>query len=382
MQPPRLLIAGASVRAAVQSARRAGFQDLIAADLFQDRDLGDVIGCQLSDGYRELARAAERLGADAWMYTGALENLPELVESVTVPLLGCPASALRLVRDPWRVARALCDAGLPTPQLARDAAGLPTDGTWLCKRFASAAGRHIHVVDGGRTAASSSLVYYQRRVIGPSESAVFVAAPGDCRLLGTTRQLIGVGDPGAGEFQYLGSLGPLPLSLERQRQWERIGQVLAQRFALRGLWGVDAVVADDQVWPVEVNPRYTASVEVLERTANWNACQLHWQACVEGRLPDLLSASSGGLAGKRIVFAAADVRVIPALLDWAEAQNAGQPWPSLADLPASPGPVRRGAPLLTVMVGPETGDDLAGLQRRLDQQVTQVHMMLNETSPI
>ena len=45
---------------------------------------------------------------------------------------------------------------------------------------------------------------------------------------------------------------------------DKLGTVLAQAFRLVGLFGVDGVLDAERFWPVEVNPRYTASVEVLE----------------------------------------------------------------------------------------------------------------------
>ena len=43
-----------------------------------------------------------------------------------------------------------------------------------------------------------------------------------------------------------------------------MGAALADVFDLCGLFGVDGVVRGNRFWPVEINPRYTASMEVLE----------------------------------------------------------------------------------------------------------------------
>ena len=44
----------------------------------------------------------------------------------------------------------------------------------------------------------------------------------------------------------------------------RIAKALARASDLHGLFGIDFVLDRDRVWLTEVNPRYTASVEVLE----------------------------------------------------------------------------------------------------------------------
>ena len=50
---------------------------------------------------------------------------------------------------------------------------------------------------------------------------------------------------------------------------------MSKAAGLRGLFGVDFVLRDGIPWPVEVNPRYTASVEVLEFAAGIRALTLH-----------------------------------------------------------------------------------------------------------
>jgi predicted ATP-grasp superfamily ATP-dependent carboligase len=358
-------MAGASVRAAIQSAQRAGWRRLIAADLFQDRDLGAAARCRLDDGYGNLPREAVRLQADAWMYCGALENRPTLVEQVPVPLLGCDAETLRAIRDPWQVAAALQAAQLSTLELASTAEGLPRDGTWICKPLASASGRGVAVLGQDGPPRTSEPVYYQRRIDGTPASAVFVAAEGRCQLLGTTRILAGRAEPGDGGFRYLGSMGAEPLEADQQLAWQRIGRAIAQRFLPRGLFGVDAMVTPREIFPLEVNPRFTASVEVLERAQGWNAWSLHYEACDNGNLSEAPPRTKNGMAAKRILFAERDVWVGQAFLEWAEAQNRGHHWPRVADLPSEPITMPQGAPVVTLLAGPLPVDNWAALTAEL-----------------
>ncbi|HEX8200442.1 MAG TPA: ATP-grasp domain-containing protein, partial [Isosphaeraceae bacterium] len=265
-----VLILGASARAAAFSALRAGLTPA-CGDLYADRDL--VAACAAwrvaAGAYPEgLAAVAAAAPPGPWLYTGALENHPELVDRIaaTRPLWGVGGSALRAVRDPGAVAEVLRRAALPGPAVRSSPAGLPRDGSWLVKPLASAGGRRIRPLtpDGGGSdpPLPSRPVYYQERIVGVDLAAIFLGASAGARLLGVTRQWIG--RPGA-EFGYRGSLGPYPLSdLERARV-AALGDALAAAFGLIGLFGVDLVLRDGFPWPVEVNPRYTASVEVLER---------------------------------------------------------------------------------------------------------------------
>src|SRR5438105_1796271 len=98
-----LIIVGASARAAAHSALRAGFAPL-ACDLFADVDLERACPAVCVKDYpRGLVPAAARYPAAPWLYTGGLENHPDLVDEIASqrPLLGVAGDGLRAVRDPF-----------------------------------------------------------------------------------------------------------------------------------------------------------------------------------------------------------------------------------------------------------------------------------------
>jgi len=369
----RLLIAGASVRAAWQSARRAGWHSAVLADLFGDVE---VLECgefhRLSAGYTELAEVVAASGVDAWMYTGALENHPDRIAAAAshATLWGNDGECLRAVRDPWQVARVLSDAGCAVPDLARDGATLPRDGSWLRKPLASAAGLGVRAwlgeADDGRPA------YFQRRLPGISCGAVFVGAAGRAWLWGVTEQKIGPAHGAPRPFQYAGSHGPRTLDDAERAAWQAIGSSLARAFPLRGLFGVDAMVdpasGPVRVVPVEINPRYTASIEVLERTTVWNAVTLQCHSCVSDLLPGdagfpeprVVPDSSLGFAtaaqplartcSKTIVYATKSLRIDDDFHAWVLAQNAPAPgWPRVADIPPRGETIEAGHPVVTLL---------------------------------
>src|SRR3954449_4284656 len=140
-----LAIVGASTRSAAASALRAGFQPL-AADLFADADLRKIAtATRISpypDGFVDWVRTIE---PPAWMYTGALENHPGLVDQLAwvAPLWGNPGDVLARVRSPWELSDALANAGLLFPEIRRDAKGLTHDGSWLMKTYSGASGSGV-----------------------------------------------------------------------------------------------------------------------------------------------------------------------------------------------------------------------------------------------
>src|SRR5436190_4686189 len=145
-------IVGASTRAAAASAVRAGFQPL-AADLFADADLRQIATATRIRPYPEgLLDWLRTIEPPAWMYTGALENHPELVDQMAwiAPLAGNPGEVLARVRSPWELGDTLRNAGLLFPETRRSADGLPRDGTWLVKTYHGASGSGVRVLEETR----------------------------------------------------------------------------------------------------------------------------------------------------------------------------------------------------------------------------------------
>ena len=125
---------------------------------------------------------------------------------------------------------------------------------------------------------------------------------------------------------------------------------------------MDAILAADGVWPVEVNPRYTASVETLERATGLRAIALHVAACrglpVETPSP-IATGDSPHCSGKAILFARDELTIAESFVQWAESRNRGRTWPEVADIPAAGTRIGPGEPIATVFA--EAGDEAAVL---------------------
>jgi len=370
----RLLVIGASARAAAQSARRAGFA-VYWLDLFGDRDLratgpGEVLaGGGFPRALDPRLRAAAGAAA-AFLYTGALENRPGLVAALAavLPLLGNGAAVLRAVRDPWRLAACWQRAGIDSPALARPGQVTAGDRRWLVKPLAGAAGLDI---GADPTAAVPGRHYLQEYVRGPTESAVFLGTGGRCRLLGTSAAL--TGDPrfGGTGYRYCGSLtaaGAPPLGAS----WQRLGDAVQADFALQGLFGIDAVIAGGQPVPLEVNPRYTASVEVLERACRATAIDRHVAAC-RGRDP-MAWPPAQRAAGKAVLYARRALGFHgPAVA--AAVRAAGC---EAADIPAEGSRIEAGRPILSLLAA---GSTAAAVERRLAGAAMAVYAALEAGGP-
>src|SRR6266446_1235145 len=274
-----IIILGASTRAAAFSALRAGLRPW-CADLFADRDLAarsPVVRVPASDYPHAFLEVASQRVHGPWIYTGALENRRKLVRQIARfrPLWGNDARALQLCRSPQFVASLLAKEDLPHARLQTGSADLPQDSRWLLKPIHGAGGTGIVFASPKQATNLRRKTYCQEYVEGESCSAVYLANGRTARLAGATRQLVGEAGLHAGPFQYCGSIGPLPLSDALRSALAKIGNVLTGGCRLRGLFGVDFILRGESPCPVELNPRYTASLEVLEYATGWKALMDH-----------------------------------------------------------------------------------------------------------
>jgi predicted ATP-grasp superfamily ATP-dependent carboligase len=371
-----LLIFGASARAAAVSALRAGLRPW-CADLFADADLQAACPVRLltpgtyPEGFMEVEAEGP---AGPWMYTGGLENRPSLVGRLSRcrPLWGNDAEVLRRARSPQNLSKVSRDAGIPYPAVCRRASEVPAEGRWLIKPRTGAGGAGIHFWAGKGGPVRKRQVYFQQFIEGETCAAVFLGDGRRAQLLGLTHQLVGIPWLHARAFTYCGSIGPFPLSPSLQDAMDRLGTALVQGTGLRGLFGVDLILQDGVPWPVEVNPRYTASVEVLEYGLSLAALALHRQVFAstagrEGHLSELPGPNQQPtnhmpFVGKGILFARVPL-VFPREGPWIStleqirtrptAAELQQP-PAFADIPSAGQRIAAGRPILTFFVRGET----------------------------
>jgi len=370
----RVGIVGASVRAAAFSALRAGWEP-VGIDLFADWDLDRrATAIRVTEYPDGLAAALVKQDIDGWLYTGGIENFPDLVDRLATrrTLWGNSGATLRSVRDPFLCEKALSDSGVRCPPLAASADGLPTNGSWLVKPCKGSGGHAVRAWQGDMAATDLPTVFFQQRMPGIPCSAVFIAAKSRSVLLGATWQLVGTDWTGAGDFFYAGSIGPWEPQPDLDRQWQRIADAIVPRFGLVGLFGVDAVLDGRMLWPIEVNPRYPASVEVLERAMGMHAIGMHIDACRLGHLPECVPRTRACWCGKAILYAPADVVVPQAFGAFAQQQTESWPWSDLADVPRPGTRIRLGKPVTTVLAEEADEATVRELLKRRVERVKQV----------
>ena len=361
---PPLVLVGASTRAAAWSAVRAGRRPL-CADLFADTDLLEVAeAIAVTDYPHGLVDAVGALLCEESstkcprVYTGALENHLDVLSGLaeTGPLWGNQAEVLGRVRDPAWVASVCRCHNLPCPEI-RTACETPARGTgFMVRRRDSAGGSGVRPWDSSAATPGRDVVF-QQHVDGQPAAALCLADGSSARVLGVTRQLVGENWLHAAGFAWCGSIGPLSLSAALEDAVARLADVLASEAGLIGLFGIDLVLDDDRAWPIEINPRYTGSAEVIEMASGRSVIGLQLEAFGEPGVAPFGDMEPVGapIYGKVVLFAPADVEIV--------SLPCGDSNWRLADIPHAGSWIAAGRPLCSVLTaGGSVGDclDTAG----------------------
>ncbi|MGC8873735.1 MAG: ATP-grasp domain-containing protein [Chloroflexia bacterium] len=359
----RILVVGLSTRACVESAVRSGY-DVISLDAFGDLDLEGL--CPSYSLRRDfgipfraagLFSASRQIPHEALVYSSSLENYPAVVRRFAreVRILGNPAEVLARVRHWPTLFGALSEAGFRVPETIYDPQVRTADArkTWLRKPVRSGGGYRNAFWDPGTPVGRGFLL--QEYLPGLPGSASFVANGEACVLIGLTEQLIGRPEMDASGFAYCGNILPLPDARDPVkgsavlRQVREIARYLTQTFHLVGVNGFDFILSDEIVL-LEVNPRYSASMELVEQAYGLPVFKLHMQAVLEGRLPDFdLAAplSEGPFYGKAILYAREGFRA-PDTRDWLHR--------GIRDVPHPGEEMPRGGPVCTLFATAPTRD--------------------------
>jgi predicted ATP-grasp superfamily ATP-dependent carboligase len=297
----RLLIAGVSVRAYAQSAVAAG-HEVIAVDAYGDLDLraiAEVIVVPAPYSAMAAARAARGVRCDAVAYTSNFENHPAALAALVAgrTLIGTDPSVVARVRAPGAL------AGSPPVRTTA-----PAGGKWMLKPLASGGGHGVRVWRVGERVPRGS--FLQARVTGVPGSVLFA----DGVVIGATRQLIGDPAFGGTGFTYCGNI----LIDARPEVVVPAG--------LSGYYGIDVVGSV----PIEINPRYTAAMELVERRQR-------------------MSIGAVRTVGKAVVYARRSVTVGDTR-DWLGDD-------SVADIPMPNSRVPAGRPICTVFASGRDADE-------------------------
>jgi predicted ATP-grasp superfamily ATP-dependent carboligase len=367
----KILIVGISVRAMAESAIHSSYS-VIAVDAFGDRDLKALAEAySLNHDFHTrysagaLYKAGRRLDCDAVAYTSNLENHPEILERFAEGqrIIGNSPQVIESVRS-WPVLFSkLRSAGFSVPEtiFTGEDRLIDPDRRWLVKPVLSGGGQGIAFLDPGIQRSSKKAnecgipgFMLQEYIAGKPCSASFVANGDECVVLGITLQLIGEDEFGSRDFRYCGNILPLPEMLNPEtgriilEQLYRLSKFVTQEYGLTGVNGIDFILSGDRVHLTEINPRYSASMELIEQAYKLPVFHLHMRAVLHGELPAFnleAKLKSSEFFGKAILFAERD-SITP---DTEDRHAKG-----IRDVPTTGEMVRKSSPICTILANRQT----------------------------
>lgn len=364
---PHVLVLAYSGRALAEAAKAAGLQTtvldqfgdadtLLVADRYAQVDFASDFNSPTGNPFRQLedltSNTVRSSGGKidhgrevcpntdsnpltAVLLGGGSENRPELIKQLNLlaannSLAGVPgetaSSQLRTVKF-WQRASAIAGCHFPPTKQPSESTFTTSvsraDDAWLLKQADSAGGlgvRPISTLDQA-TAALGPGSYLQKRIPGKSIGATIVVGEQSTRVLGCTGSIdshnwqpakdnqgaLSRSDPATGpsQFVYRGSLGPIDLPESHHETLIRIGDYCRQNNDWRGWLQIDFIEdCQGRLWMLEINPRWTAGMEVLRLSGLCNPVVEHLRA-IDARGQETLSPNRvpGKLVAKAVYYA-------------------------------------------------------------------------------
>ena len=286
-------------------------------DRFGDADLAggvaEVVCCPLDQYPQHLPELLGDAPSASIIYTGGLENYPAVVAEMgrLRPLWGNDPEVLRRVRDPFFVVlRVLVEQGLRCPELGQSPLSgsflaSPSKGLeggrhpyWQFRRFADA-GLLLPAIRARPGLFRRLLCFRRRCSIAGRHDAIDRRVVAVCEAIPVLRQHW-PGRNAAGR-----RVRPRPA-------WRSIAFGVR---AVAGLFGIDFVLHEGEPWLIEINPRYTASIEILEYATGLKTLEVH-RSVFEGKDALCSVAKARRVRGQGdLVCACGDQLPVPWTLD-------------------------------------------------------------------
>lgn len=313
-----VVLIGASIRSAAQSAKRAGFR-VLGIDHFGDVDTRQA--CQefwILNEFVKNPEAIRRFRKFPHFVVGGLNSAHDLTgllqhplaNTTTLPAKEADSNLAPSLRNPdfdrWKDAQWLeelsKECGLSFPNsfhsLIPNASPPQNPGIrWLVKLEQSCGGlgvrwhnpsRLLEPARSGSESAGSNTdpsspnikaspeivpqrenssairQMFQQWIPGRPHGATLICNGEDCRLLGVCRSLFThLGDL---PFVYRGSFGPVTIPHSLQQSLQQLGLKITRETGHRGLLNLDLVInRSGETFVLEVNPRWSGSSELIER---------------------------------------------------------------------------------------------------------------------
>ena len=372
-----LILIGASVRALAFSCIRAGYEPW-CIDLYADEDLAkNCPTTRITKSFpNEISALIKSAPVAPILYTGGLENHPALLQSLSAErrILGISGNTLTNLRNTSELYNLLKSKQINTPSIIISTKDLNKETSYLRKPKYRSGGLGIKPFDPSKQAmVDDSDFYYQEFINGESRSAIFCFTESGFELLGVSIQSSGTQSLHANDFLYSGNMGPVNPCSSELTELQTIGEIISSNYRPRGLLGMDYILNDSKIYPLEINPRYTASMEVLELALGQNFITKHMQAFGIKPIYENPAPSEIAVIGKAIYYAPHDI-LIPKEAPWLSIDANPRLFAPFADIPKIGSAIQKGSPVVTIFA---KADSLTEVKAQLKTRTSQLDLLFH-----
>ena len=214
----------------------------------------------------------------------------------------------------------------------------------------------------------------QRWIEGDSISVVYCGSGAKSELLGASQQWVQRLECNCHWLTWCGSVGGLELSESDALRAQRFGDGLVEAFGLSGLFGVDFVRNEAGIWPVDINPRMPASMDIIGP----DLMARHLNGFGFQQKPSSLKfAYENGVRGKAVLFNRFECNIeFPEaiLAAWPMEHEVSVTESSIADVPPKGGFIRPYAPVVTTYA---FGQSAAEVNQKLLEQLQGLNKIID-----
>ncbi len=224
-----------------------------------------------------------------------------------LPLYTNSLSVFNCLENPKLFFETLKLLKVPFPQVNLSADSLENLGSdWILKDLGSSGGRGNKKLFGRK---SKSSEYFQKQLLGTAVSLSFLADGQHIIPLGYSKPI--TTKQSNLPFVFCGLDGPIELNDSIDQEALRISKLIVQKFKLRGFNGIDFLVSDKAVHFLDLNPRITASFEILQESHSFCFFEKHihltrgipCNTCIPENFP---AVQKKIISGFRIIYAESD----------------------------------------------------------------------------
>lgn len=312
-----LIIFAHSARALAESATRLGYQ-VITVDGFADTDTREVchecwclplqngefvdskIRCVINKLHQTYPHAKVLLGAGAEFITLYVKDV------VGWSLCGNSQEVIQKAVEPKLFFKELQALGIPFPESQYK----PPQDTqeYLCKIPGKCGGAGVF-----RAACLNHYGYWQKEIAGVALSALCATDTVDYQLIGINQQFSKALSPEL-PYMYQGAMANYEIEDNYIYKINSYLKNIIYNFKIIGVFSLDLILNEQQLFVLEINPRVSATYELYEQiNPNVNLVDAHIRLCEGERLSDLRLRSNQ--CAYRVVYADQDFTV-PEQIQW------------------------------------------------------------------